>query len=97
MSDKNDTGKKPLTLKKPGKLELKKTVDAGTVKQSFSHGRSKMVAVEVKKKRSFAQDASGKMSQVREGQAPAKAAEPSANAFEAAPKPAPLPSPPTTT
>jgi len=93
MSDKNDTGKKPLTLKKPGKLELKKTVDAGTVKQSFSHGRSKMVAVEVKKKRSFAQDASGKMSQVREGQAPAKAAEPSANAFEAAPKPAPLPSP----
>jgi translation initiation factor IF-2 len=72
MSDTNDTGKKPLTLKKPGKLELKKTVDAGTVKQSFSHGRSKMVSVEVKKKRTYAQDASGKMAQVREGQAPAQ-------------------------
>ena len=53
MSDTNDTGKKPLTLKKPGKLELNKTVEAGTVKQSFSHGRSKMVQVERKKKRTF--------------------------------------------
>ncbi len=72
--DTGDTGKKPLTLKKPGKLELKKTVDAGTVKQSFSHGRSKMVAVEVKKKRTYAQDANGKMAQVRNGEAaPAQA------------------------
>ena len=67
-SDTNDTEKKPMTLKRPGTLELKKTVDAGTVKQSFSHGRSKMVTVEVKKKRSFAQDANGKMAQVRDGQ-----------------------------
>ena len=81
-NDTNDTEKKPLRLKRPGKLELKKTVDAGTVKQSFSHGRSKMVTVEVKKKRSFAQDASGKLSQVREGQAPAS---------EAAPTPTPMP------
>jgi len=89
MSDTNDTEKKPLTLKRPGKLELKKTVDAGSVKQNFSHGRSKMVAVEVKKKRTYAQDASGKMAQVREGQAaPAEAAE---TAEVAAPvvKPAP--------
>ena len=64
MSDTKDTEKKPMTLKRPGKLELNKTVDAGTVKQSFSHGRSKLVTVEVKKKRSFAQDSSGKMSQV---------------------------------
>ncbi len=71
----NDTEKKPLHLKRPGKLELKKTVDAGSVRQNFSHGRSKMVTVEVKKKRSFAQDASGRMSQVREGLAlPAGAA-----------------------
>jgi translation initiation factor IF-2 len=65
-SDTKDTDKKPLRLKRPGMLELKKTVDAGSVKQSFSHGRSKMVTVEVKKKRSFAQDASGKMAQVRD-------------------------------
>jgi len=65
-SEAGETGKKPLTLKRPGTLELKKTVDAGTVKQSFSHGRSKMVAVEVKKKRTYAQDANGKMAQVRE-------------------------------
>jgi len=85
-ADTNDTGKKPLTLKRPGKLELKKTVDAGTVKQNFSHGRSKMVAVEVKKKRTYAQDASGKMAQVREGQAAAPAA-PTAEAPTAKPAP----------
>jgi translation initiation factor IF-2 len=32
-------------------LELKKTVESGTVRQSFSHGRSKAVAVEVKRAR----------------------------------------------
>jgi translation initiation factor IF-2 len=35
-----------------GRLELKKTVETGMVRQSFSHGRSKAVAVEVKKTRS---------------------------------------------
>ncbi len=39
----NDGGRKPLTLSR-GK-------DSGTVKQSFSHGRSKQVVVEKKKKR----------------------------------------------
>ncbi len=34
-----------------GRLELKKRVDSGVVRQSFSHGRSKSVAVEVKRKR----------------------------------------------
>ena len=45
MSDTKDTdntGRRPLTLKR---------ADTGTVKQSFSHGRSKQVAVEVKKKK----------------------------------------------
>ena len=36
-----------------GKLQLKKTVNAGQIKQSFSHGRSRSVSVEVKKKRSL--------------------------------------------
>src|SRR5262245_65438525 len=34
-------------------LSLKRTVDAGHVKQSFSHGRSKSVVVEKKKKRTI--------------------------------------------
>ncbi len=34
------------------RLELKKTVESGTIRQSFSHGRSKAVAVEVKRRRS---------------------------------------------
>ena len=32
-----------------GKLQLKKTFNAGQIKQSFSHGRSRSVSVEVKK------------------------------------------------
>jgi hypothetical protein len=54
MSDQNDqeTGKSRLSLRPAGgRLELGKTVDAGSVRQSFSHGRSKTVQVEVVKKR----------------------------------------------
>ena len=36
-----------------GKFQLKKTINAGQIKQSFSHGRSRSVSVEVKKKRSI--------------------------------------------
>jgi len=54
MSDQNDqdAAKNKLSLRPSGgRLELNKTVDAGTVRQSFSHGRSKAVQVEVKKTR----------------------------------------------
>ena len=60
-----DDGKKKLGLSRPGKLELNKTVETGQVKQNFSHGRSKMVTVEKKKKRMFATDAGGKMAEVK--------------------------------
>src|SRR6516164_4301371 len=44
--------KRPLTLARSGaRLELRKSVGAGQVRQSFSHGRSKTVTVEVRKKR----------------------------------------------
>ncbi|MGB1026128.1 MAG: translation initiation factor IF-2 N-terminal domain-containing protein, partial [Rhodospirillaceae bacterium] len=43
--------KTPLSLQSRGKLELTKTVETGQVRQSFSHGRSKVVTVEVRKKR----------------------------------------------
>lgn len=75
--------KKPLTLSKPGKLELKKTVEGGQVRQSFSHGRTKTVAVEVKKKRTFQQGSTGEMTEVKEAAAEAAA--------EAPPQPAETP------
>ncbi|HZT20908.1 MAG TPA: translation initiation factor IF-2 [Dongiaceae bacterium] len=66
MTTSNETeAKKPLSLSR-GKLELRKTVDAGQVKQTFPHGRSKTVAVEVKRKRTFAPGAGGKMTEVAE-------------------------------
>jgi translation initiation factor IF-2 len=53
MSETNDqdTGKGRLSLRPAGRLELGRTVEAGSVRQSFSHGRSKVVQVEVRKKR----------------------------------------------
>ncbi len=61
-----NTEKKKLSLSRPAKLELKKTVGGGQVRQNFSHGRSKVVAVEVRKKRTFAQGASGRMAEITE-------------------------------
>jgi translation initiation factor IF-2 len=47
--------KRPLTLGRGGgRLELRKPVETAQVRQSFSHGRSKTVTVEVRKKRSIA-------------------------------------------
>ena len=69
MTDSKETTdgqKKKLTLSRPGKLELNKTVDAGQVRQSFSHGRTKAVAVEVRKKRTFKQADDGAMTEVRD-------------------------------
>ncbi|MEO5347420.1 MAG: translation initiation factor IF-2 associated domain-containing protein, partial [Magnetococcus sp. YQC-9] len=42
-----------LTLKAPRRIVLRKTVEGGSIKQNFSHGRSKSVVVEVRKKRTF--------------------------------------------
>jgi translation initiation factor IF-2 len=57
----NDEQDGKLTLRRPGRLELKKTVETGQVRQSFSHGRTKAVTVEVKKKRTFERGAGGNM------------------------------------
>jgi translation initiation factor IF-2 len=55
MSDGNEqkesTGRKPLTLTR--------TTATGTVRQSFSHGRTKQVAVEVREKRSIGRPGAG--------------------------------------
>ena len=55
---------KPLGLNRPGRLELKKTVESGQVRQSFSHGRTKTVQVEKKKKRTFQRSQTGSMTEV---------------------------------
>nr|WP_314443753.1 translation initiation factor IF-2 [uncultured Sphingomonas sp.] len=73
MSDQTD---KPKLGTRPP-LGIKRTVETGKVKQSFSHGRSNTVVVEVKKRRILG----------RPGEAPAAAPEPEA----AAPVPAPAP------
>ena len=55
MTDSNDQDrKKVLSLSGKGKLELKnKPAADSSVRQSFSHGRSKTVTVEVKRKRTI--------------------------------------------
>src|SRR5579883_3103608 len=52
MADNSDE-KRPLTLggRPGGKLELRKPIETGSVRQSFPHGRSKTVQVEVRRKR----------------------------------------------
>src|SRR3954462_12693049 len=59
-------------------LGLKRTVETGKVKQSFSHGRSNTVVVEVKRRRVLGPNAGG----------PAEAP-----VVEEAPAPAPAPAP----
>ena len=59
----NNPEGKPLKLTRPGRLELKKTVESGQVRQSFSHGRTKTVQVEKKKKRTFKRTETGNMTE----------------------------------
>jgi len=54
MSDTKETGDKTLSVGGPKTLSLKRTVEKGTVRQNFSHGRSKAVVVEKKRKRTIA-------------------------------------------
>ena len=78
MSD-TDNDKPKLGMRAP--LGVRRTVETGKVKQSFSHGRSKTVVVETKKARTF-----------RRPGDPAPAEAPQAEPAVAAPTPAPAPS-----
>ncbi|MSO74994.1 MAG: translation initiation factor IF-2 [Alphaproteobacteria bacterium] len=89
MTDENkadDSNPKTLTLKRSsGRLEMKKTVETGQVRQSFSHGRSRAVAVEVRKKRSFGPgSAAGEAAPATPASTPAPASAPSAPSTRAA-------------
>ena len=79
--------RKPLSLKRPGRLELKKTVDAGQVRQSFSHGRSRAVAVEVRKKRTLKRGAAADGVAAPKAKAPAPKQPAPEPVAEAAPPP----------
>ncbi|MBF0436554.1 MAG: translation initiation factor IF-2 [Magnetococcales bacterium] len=63
-SKKIEEGEGKLRLKAPRRIVLRKTVEGGSIKQNFSHGRSKSVVVEVRRKKTFVkagepQDAAG--------------------------------------
>lgn len=53
MSETKETGGKTIRGSRTMTLNLKRTVESGHVRQSFSHGRSKAVLVEKKKKRTI--------------------------------------------
>src|SRR5688572_3106700 len=66
-------------------LGLKRTVETGKVKQSFSHGRSNTVVVEVKKRRILGRPG--------EAEAPKPEPTPAPEPVARAPEPAPAPKP----
>ena len=70
-------------------LGLKRTVETGKVKQSFSHGRSNTVVVEVKKRRILGRPGEAEPAKPE----PVAAPEPVARAPEPAPAPKPAPRP----
>ena len=85
----SETDNKPTLGRKP--LGLKRTVEAGEVKQTFSHGRTNKVVVEVKRKKLIGKPGSEAAS---EAKAEAPAPKPAAPAAKAAPKKvAPPPAP----
>src|SRR3954462_15003958 len=83
MSETKNTGDKTLTVA-PKTLSLKRPVEQGVVRQSFSHGRTKAVVVEKVKRR-----------QIGPGEAPAREPQPAvAKAPASAPSaPAAAPAP----
>ena len=82
MSD-TDNEKPKLGMRAP--LGLKRTVETGQVKQSFSHGRSNTVVVEVKRRRVLGPGGAPEAPVIEAAPAPAPVAE--------APRPAPQPAP----
>jgi translation initiation factor IF-2 len=67
--------KRPLSLVRPGgKLELRKPIETGQVRQSFPHGRSKTVQVEVRKKRAVTPGEAGDIAVAKETAPPTTAA-----------------------
>jgi translation initiation factor IF-2 len=98
MSDTKTPDGKTLSVEKKSTLSLKPRTETGVVRQSFSHGRSKQVVVEVKRSRTAAKDGKPEVA----APAPAAPAAPAAKraapaapaAKSAAPAAAPAPAAP---
>src|SRR3954447_26101747 len=83
--DANEHEQKRLTLRSGGTLGLRRPVETGQVRQSFSHGRSKAVTVEVRKKRVVAPGAANPGRGEPAAASPASNTQPAARAQPAAP------------
>lgn len=81
MSSEDNSGDKTVSRPARKTLSLKRTVESGTVRQNFSHGRTKAVVVEKKRRRAVGPG----------GQEPEAAAPAPAPAAPAAPAPAAKP------
>ncbi len=90
----SDNDKPKLGMRAP--LGLKRTVETGQVKQSFSHGRSNTVVVEVKRRRVLGRpgEAEPIVEEVAAAPAPAPQAPSRAPAAETPPPPRPVAPPP---
>jgi translation initiation factor IF-2 len=94
MSNVDQEPKRPLTLRTGGTLGLNRPSEgSGQVKQSFSHGRSKTVAVEVRPKRRLIMPGNAPEAPKAEAEAPAVARAP-LTITPAAPAPAAEPAEP---
>jgi translation initiation factor IF-2 len=80
----SETDNKPTLGRKP--LGIKRSVEAGEVKQTFSHGRTNKVVVEVKRRKVL-----GRPGETVETKAEPVAAAPAPAPVQAAPPPAPAP------
>ncbi|MEO5598847.1 MAG: translation initiation factor IF-2, partial [Novosphingobium sp.] len=87
----SDTDNKPTLGRKP--LGLKLSVEAGEVKQTFSHGRTNKVVVEVKRRKVLTKPGETPVAAPEVVAAPPVAA-PAPAPVAQAPKPAPRPAPP---
>ena len=96
MSETKESGDKTLGGARPKKtLSLKRTEAAGQVRQSFSHGRSRSVVVEKKKKRTITAPgtAEAEVDTLPAEQAPVQRAEPAPAVAKTVPGPAKAPEP----
>ena len=89
----SETDNKPTLGRKP--LGLKRSVEAGEVKQTFSHGRTNKVVVEVKRRKVIGKPGAEGAAETKgaEAEAPASAPEAKAPAPAAAPAPKAAPAP----
>ncbi|CDO38082.1 MULTISPECIES: translation initiation factor IF-2 [Novosphingobium] len=85
----SETDNKPTLGRKP--LGLKRSVEAGEVKQTFSHGRTNKVVVEVKRRKIIGKPGAGDVVETKAEETAAPAPEAKAAPQQPAPAPAPAP------